>query len=534
MTMECDICRRTFDKKRQPLCTSCVAATLYTPRVEQAAALLGREKAHTHVEAVLRPGNDGIIAALPEDADYDAIENGVKSHSFERANIEKQATDTRIKNITAKAEQLRQQIEQYNAFTVKRNEDNAQRKTETAAERAKIQKQHVRAVEPLEAAIRKAGHRLNKVHGRTAEAREYICKAESTLSGLRKVKDRDGRSLYWLDGLPIPDLRDINGGNGRMGVGTFNTSDGSKQLAEPYEVISASLDNISRLVGLTCHYLSVRLPAEIILPHNDFPHAAILPIDSSYRVDDVRYPTSSSSQLLKSDASRPLQKDFSRPRLLQLDRPFPQLQKDDPKAAALFREGLVLLAYDIAWLCRSQGVDTETTFDDICEIGRNLYKLLPSDTVVTRPSLLRNLTSATNKTTTSAADTPDSQPRFGSHSHSSSRRSLAGHQGVALFGSGSSWDVSVHKLTDQLKSYLRREAQRAEWDIIDTQEWDEELEVERPVLVGGTRRSLDAKGPAMSVMTVKPSDDEALPRVTEAAKGNSGWMKVRGRGGETS
>ncbi|KAK5172323.1 uncharacterized protein LTR77_003961 [Saxophila tyrrhenica] len=520
--IECDICHRLLDKRRQPLCASCVQATLYTPRIEQAGALLSREKAHTHVEAILRPGNHGVIAALPEDADYDAIEVGVKSHSFERANVERQAAEARVNRITAKAEQLKQQIEQYKSSAARQKDENARRRDEITGERKKLEKQHFGAIDPVYTVIRKAEHRLNKIHGRTAEAREYICRAESSLAGLKKGKDRDGRSLYWLDGLPIPDLRDMNGSNGRMRLGSVNTTEGSKQPVESYQLISASLDNVCRLMGLCCHYLSVRLPAEIILPHNKFPHAAVLPIDSSYRANDVHYPTTSSSQQLQ-DSS------FSRPRILHLDRPFPQLQKEDPKAAALFREGVVLLAYNIAWLCRSQGVDVGTTFDDICEIGRNLYKLLPSENVGTkRPSLLRNITTATDKTTGSAPATADTQPKFGSHSHSSASHSLAGHEGHALFGPGSSWDVSIHRLTDQLKSYLRKEAQRAEWDIIDTKEWDEEQEADRAVFVGGARRQVDAnmKGPAMSVMTVKPSDDEDMPRAAEGGKGRAGWMKI--------
>jgi hypothetical protein len=532
--MECDICHHRFRDKRQPLCASCVQATLYGPRLEQATALLSHEKAHIQAEAVIRPGNHGVIAALPEDADYDAIENGVKSHGLERMKAEHLAAEARIKDITARSEELKLQIEQYKASASKQKEDSARKRKDVTTKRAEVQKQHGQAIEPVQLAGKKAKHRLNKTHSRTVEAREYICNVAASLSGLKRIKSRDNRSIFWLSGLPIPDLRDLNGTNTRIRLDVAPTSPEGKPLTEPHELISASLDNVCRFLGLCCHYLSIRLPAEVILPHGDFPHAAIMPVDSSYKSSKPRYPGSSSSRSTSPEASRLLLKtELSRPRLLQLDRPFPQLEKEDPKAAAFFREGVMLLAYDIAWLCRSQGHGTGTTFEDICEIGRNLYELMPRQDDKQKPALNHNSTAATNAADRTAIEAP-SPPRLGSHSHGSNVHSLAGYEGAMLFGQGSKWAVSIPRLTDQLKSYLRRESQRAEWDIIETTEWDEETEDDRPVFVGGARRSLEGKHPAMSVMTVKPSDDVDVDQDRAATgKGNNGWMKVRGRVGDT-
>lgn len=61
-------------------------------------------------------------------------------------------------------------------------------------------------------------------------------------------------------------------------------------------------------------------------------------------------------------------------------------------------------------------------------------------------------------------------------------------------------------------------------------EWDEERDDERAVLVGGKRRSLDKHGSAMSGMTVAPTDgvDEGAAKPKES----SGWMRVRTRAGD--
>ena len=524
--MDCDICDRKFNARRTPFCASCTRARLYSPRIEQAAALLGREKSHTHVEAVVRPGNDGVLAALPEDADWDAITAGISSHSLERTKAEKEATENRIRDVTEKAEQLRRQIDEYKAFAAKQKESIEHRRNNLSTQRAKVERQELQKLEPGQPAIRKAKHRLNKVHTRTAEAREYLCKEVSALSGLKKVKTADGKTQYWLSGVPLPQLKDLNGINGRIKI----ESEDLNCLAGPHEVISASMDNLCRFLGICCHYLSIQPPAEIILPHNDFPHAAIVPIGSSYKTNNPRYPGLGSNQPTPEASRIILRSDLSRPRLLQLDRPLPQLQKEDPKAAALFIEGVSLLAYNLTWLCRTQGFGSSISFEDVCDLGRNLHQLFPGRDNKSRPPLGRNFSSATARTERSTADVADTTLRIGSYSHGSSRHSLAGHEAEARF---SDFKLSVTKLTDQLKSYLRNETARAEWHIIEDTEWDEELEDERPVFVGGERRSLDTKGPAMSVMTVAPNDGNDEATTTATAKGKSGWTKVRGRIGET-
>ena len=194
----------------------------------------------------------------------------------------------------------------------------------------------------------------------------------------------------------------------------------------------------------------------------------------------------------------------------------------------------MLLAYDIAWLCRTQGVvDGTPSFDDICDIGRNLYAFAGKDI---RPALDRRTTATSNNT----ANEPTRNVQFGRYSHNSSKHSLAGHEGTAVFAPDA-WRVSMTTLTDRLKSYLRNEAGKAEWHIIDDTEWDDVLEHEQAVMIGGAsmmKPLSNAKGPAMSVMSVAPHDgaDDSSDAKSVAGKvkgkGSSGWTKLRGRGGD--
>ncbi|KAK4550019.1 hypothetical protein LTR36_002986 [Oleoguttula mirabilis] len=522
--MECGICSGAYNSRRKPICVSCIQATLYGPRIQQASALLDREKQHTHAEAVVRPGNDGVIASLPEDADWDAITAGVKKHSLARSREEQQAVDARVDDITNKAAELRREIEDYKAYVAKQKDVHATRRHEVAEERKQLEKHKQLVLDPVRSAIRKAHQRLEKVHHRTVDARALLCYEAASLSGLQRRKGEDGKSEYWLGGVAVPDLRALNG---KLQENTTVGSHGEdKTVPRPHEVATAAMDNVCRLVGNCCHYLSVRLPAEILLPHNDFPHAMVVPERASYKLKDVLYSGMSSSQSSSPAASRFVDRhgvSLPRPRPLHLDRPLPDLVKDDTKAFSLFIEGVMLLAWDVAWLCKSQGVDTINSFDDVCAIGRNLHQLLIGQEQP-RPPLNRNFSSATTRTDRSKGVTPVSAISLGFYSHGSAHHSLAGFEGLALLHG---WRLaSPARLVDKLKSYLLNEISGAEWDFLSDKEWDEERADELPVLVVGERGSGEQHGPAMSVMTVAPHDGADEERSEGKAKGSSGWMKL--------
>lgn len=526
--MECSICGRGFNKKRQPQCPRCIQISLYSPRIQQTVALLEREKQHTYAEAVLRPGNDGVIASLPQDADWDAITVWVKKFGWIKSREEQEIIEARICIITEQAAELRQQIDDYKDYVARQKTINAKRRQELTHESRELEKQRSRLLDPMRAALRKTYQRLEKVHARTTEARILLCQEAARLSGLKKCKSRDGRAQYWLSGVPIPDLRALNG------KVEFGTSESGEKLGQAHEVASAAMDNICRLLGNCCHYLSIRLPSEILLPTSNFPYAALLPERASYKMKDLQYPDVVSSRQSSPSASRLLDRkkaQSSRPRILHLHRPLHELFKEDTKAFGFYIEGVMLLAWDVAWLCRSQGIDTLNSFDDVCAIGKNLYQLFLSPDI-SRQVLDRkpSFTASRNerpKSTVSASDF-----RFGVFSHGSSHNSLVSHPGLLRM---EKWRLaSSARIVDKLKSYFQNEISGAEWDFISGGEWDEAEDHDRPVLVGGTLQTLvDKAETAMSVMTLKPSDDADGGMSGDGKrKGSSGWMKVRGRGDE--
>lgn len=526
--MECGICQKDASEQRRLVCVSCVQAEIYRPRVQQVQTRLSHEKSHTLVEAVLRPGNDGVLAALPEDADYDAITAGIATQSHRRAKVEREAVDLRIETITEKAEELRRQVEDHKRFITEQKQLHQQKRDGIATKRQELNKRKAKALEPVQAVIRRTNRQLEKIHAKTSTSRQFLCETVGVLCGLQHVKDRKGRSEYFLDGLPIPNLKDLNVLNGRLRGERLGRQTG-QPVVESHELISASLDNVCLFLAVCCYYLLIRLPAEIVLQDRDFPHAALMQREASYKAGELRYPGVGSSNTSPAE-SRALPADGERgkPRILQLHKPLLQLQKQDHKTYEKFIEGAMLLAYNVAWLCRAQGGLSHTpSFDDACDIGGNLYRLVNRDA---DPLPKRRAISTSKK----AELNPSSHTTLGQYSHASAWSSLAGHEGSTMFAPDV-WRVSVTTLTDRLKAYLRTEAARSEWHIIDDTEWDDVQEHEQAVMVGGAsmlRQPLNAKGPAMSIMTVLPHDGaEDATAAAGKGKGSSGWTKLRGRGG---
>jgi len=309
--------------------------------------------------------------------------------------------------------------------------------------------------------------------------------------------------------------------------------------------LTAALQNATRLLFLCAFYLAVRLPAEITLPDRDYPLATINTPLSSYYGHRVPFPGTGSALPAPSSptGSRNDLSSLSRPRPLFIGsddhkESVAQFAKKDPQAFNYFLEGISLLAFNIAWLSRSQGfVQGTETWEDISDIGRNLYQMLlaPAQSaatvrILTKRDLL-DRQRRSGSTSSPASETASTLPpgRLGSASHESDHSFLgaATTPNAALIRN---WRLDKYtKIADPLKKHLLTEMNNAEWELLDEQEWDDGGEkMDEAVFI--KTRSMDGKdyNDARSIMTANKTagieDDES-----GKGKGKSGWTKVKNR-----
>lgn len=316
--------------------------------------------------------------------------------------------------------------------------------------------------------------------------------------------------------------------------------------------LSAGLASLANLLVRVSGYLSVRLPAEITLPHDNYPLPTIFKVGDSYqaRPQDIPFPgtTVSASGYNSPSPSRTFQRPLPRPRLLWIDKKLSQLAKDDQAAFALFVEGCCLLAWNIAWLCRSQSSTVALeSWEDICAMGRNLYQLVVADPSKRKASR-RESAGRAGQSPAKNGKQPDSAAAdsgdffLGNLSHGTAHSFLGSAEGARYMRD---WRIkNPNELSSRVRSALLSDMQGAEWEMIDEQ--DERAE-EAPELIGTKAGSNDSGAGGkkkQTIMresnnnngTIRAGDTAADGRDSTSSqgrpKGVNGWTKVKSRSGE--
>lgn len=447
---------------------------MYGPRVEQLYSLLDKEKLHQTIKTVLQPPTQLRSSQFSSASQIVDLTEGARKIEIEAHRGHIRALDARVDAIKEQQVLLRQQI-------AEARKENAARKTEHAQRQQAVQvaksKSHVGRDSQLvqvQTDCKRLTHRLEKVQKHTVQGRQKLCSETAVLSGLRRKKGRmrngtTSSDTVSIGQMPIPDLRHLN-------------------TVHP-DLINASLAHTTRLLATTSHYLGIRLPAEVVPPHAGSPQPGIFSLHSSYRHNTGKL------------------------RQLAIPKPLPLLAKEDTPTYNLFMDGLVLLAYDIAWLSRTQGGTSITSWEDLCAIGNNMYHLFLGEQENVNPDNTTGI--------------QDIWPVLGNYSHANA--DVIKYQVSSLLNK---WSLPpLARIQDKVKSHLLTEMSGAEWEVLDEKEWEEERDDERAVLVGGAKWSLAAGAASrmgVSYMTAAQDGDDA-PNKEESGKG---WMKLKVRSGE--
>ncbi|KAI6366716.1 autophagy protein 14 [Pyricularia grisea] len=427
--MSCYICGRGHHAQRLPfLCPVDARNRLYEGRLAQAHTLIENDRIQQQTNTLIEqpPPTAAKASRSTPAARKVAIDDWASKHQ--------EATD-RTAEIIAQADRLKAEVEAAREEIRQRKKTLARRKADLAEATDGIEDKRKKQLDKVKDNIAATRADWDLVHESTASNRAFLCMEAARLYGLRRLKK--GSSVkYELGGAEIVDLHSLTG-------------------ASP-QAITISFSHIVHILNRACQYLAIRLPAEIILPHADYPRPAILSITSSYSYnhDDIPYPGSldQQSELNPLPQDEPFYQRLPRARPLFIDKPLPVLAKEDPAMYSLFIEGVALLAHDVAWACCSQGVPVGP--EDVLHVGRNLYNLLIGN------QLLRGV---------SSNDGGNSTPQMGRYSHGAVHSYLGGAEGsdfVRAFRL-----PNPIKLADRLKSKLSSDAPNPDWELLEDDAW---------------------------------------------------------------
>lgn len=515
--MQCDICFRPHGKELPFLCAVDVRNHLYPVRLEIARVLLEKDAISKDVDAeTLQPGT----------SDDKSLSNGTSVRSILDHNLaEKEAVEDRTLQIIAHADELREKIKQVRATRAAQKASVQRRKFELASAKNGFERPWQARIEEADKSTKRTKFKWNKQNDTIADARTYLCCEAAKLYGLRKVTiKRNGSWLeeYKIGGVNIMDLREMNSRSCiSCGIDKYLPNLDNTGLTPTH--ITTVLSHIAHILVLSTHYLALRLPAEITLPHRDYPLPTIFPIGTSYKTSNVPFPGSTPAHSSNNSPTASRHGDITpqhRPRPLFLDRPLPLLAKEDPSTYTAFLEGVTLLAYNIAWVCKSQGIPVgeNNTFEEVCAIGTNFFNLLIGTSPRPVPAQIPSSQAPSSKGSEVETKPEDNQRlTMGRFSHGTSHTFLGGAEGQEFIRS---WKLlSPIKVADRLKAQLLGEMTGAEWEILDQKAWEvEEGEEEGAVSLAPKEESLDAA----ALIGENVTDEERKP-------GTSGWTKVKPR-----
>ncbi|OBT70143.1 hypothetical protein VE03_00633 [Pseudogymnoascus sp. 23342-1-I1] len=549
--IHCDICFRPGSRKLPFLCATDARNQLYEPRLRHAEVLLQNDALSQEIAALTTEdptasSNDAQDTSTSTPASPPAERTPQQlALDLEHTLSERDASLSRTASIIRKADALRLSITHARASITARKAALEARQRALEKARNGLAARQQKVLDDHAKASKMSTYRWNHAHALTVQARAFLCYQAAELYGLQRVRPRGvggGVDEYMIGGIRIIDLRHMN------------TSSAS--------LISASLGHVAHLLVLVSRYLSVRLPAEITLPHADYPLPTIFSVASSYMDMPVPFPgtrpttpSPSASRLLathgRARTPPPLNLNLPRPRPLFVRTTLPRLAKEDQAAYTTFVEATALLAYDVAWLCKSQGVDIGVVagvgkekgvpFEDMTAIGRNLYNLLVGGRAAPAAP------SAAGVPTVASGDSGSDGLGLGRYSHGARHSSLVGKMGEELVRGFRV--MGPVKMADRLRRDLLAEVVGAGWEMVEGEEEGEVGEVregrgdeERGGEDGGSGSKAgssrdgegegmgEARGPGLlgeSFASLERSP-EASTRA-DAKRVSNGWMKLKAR-----
>ncbi|EGX92732.1 hypothetical protein CCM_04105 [Cordyceps militaris CM01] len=458
--MSCYVCLRSHDAQKLPfLCPVDARNHIYSDRIKNAQLLVENESLRSQINTLI----DGA----------EAVDAAAAAQTL---------ADDSTRQIRDSADKVRRQIRDAKEEIRQRKAAISARRSMLATASQGVSDRRLKDQRDVEKSTQMFNFRWSQSAEDMAGTRAFLCREAVKLYGLKRTrKGTSGRYEYLLGRLPIVDLRDME--------------------SQAPEAISTSLAHTSHILMLIAHYLAVRLPAEITLPHRDYPRPTIFNLAGSYHQGRVSFPgTPGTTTILNETDSEHL----PTPRPLFLDKPLRQFAKENSAAFSFFLEGVTLLAYNIAWLCCSQGVSIgdKSSFDDICNMGKSLYSLFASSCLQGPP--FTNSTNDDSKTPTTKDEAAPSW--IGRYSHGTTFYALAGADGTELVRTFKL--PSPIKLADKLKKKILGETSNPDWELLDDDAW----RVDDATGVG------NGNGNELPAIALEPPRTES-----------KGWMKVKSR-----
>ncbi|KAL8928723.1 MAG: hypothetical protein Q9172_000786 [Xanthocarpia lactea] len=503
--MHCKICQRPYNTALSFNCPTCARDVLYQTRASIAHTLLEQEAASSQLEQYLTDSQT--IPTKPPTSNTSKSQSTSLFLNPGSITLRREAVRHQTQLTLHRAEQLRLEASKVRDEIARRKAKNQERRNGIITARKEMARRETVDVSRLEKNV--AG-----IHNREA----------ANLYGLKKYSNSVAASAsdtYLIGGLPIYNLKDLN------------------------TIVTTVTSSLAHLVHLVSHYLALRLPAEVILPHRDCPSPTILAPASSYITKSTPYPRATSETLSSNDSSaiggmvRASRKRVSSS--LYTKKRLSTTAKEDPQIYTAVIEGITLLAWNVAWLCKTQGSDVgANSWEEICDVGKNLWNLFAAEQAGSKSLIdVHNRTTKQDGRPESVLRAsqqnvePSPKVLFGEYSHGTVHSNLSTASGSKVMLGWRLQDPT--RVIERVKQMLLSDRTGAGWEILEGKEWESQSMIAHqatsPAVVDASTVVVDTKSDTEQISQdagLEPND-LATEDAQEKARGTSGWTKLKSR-----
>lgn len=205
--MDCFTCKKLSEKEDGLICVACTRNAINPLRIELTKVLLQKEELAKKVEHIIDPDNN---PAPDEDTKRLAVL--LRERHLRKIEAEQeQAEEERVRELLA--------IKQQELADLKARRDNlkshnSQRKNDLAKTKKEILGAKKQQLKEMAEKAAQEKLKAEALHNKTIEAKATLCREVASLKRLRhgkkKLKDGTIKELYFVSGLVLPDLRQIN------------------------------------------------------------------------------------------------------------------------------------------------------------------------------------------------------------------------------------------------------------------------------------------------------------------------------------
>lgn len=211
--MICHICSRAPNSRLPFYCPTCARNHLYQLRVENARILLEKESVGQQIEDAVVHGASQEESTEPDKA-TGLQDDASRRWALQVANTRQAESDTRTKALNERIKALKTEIKNKQTEVSERKAVLSRRQSDAESAKYQLAEREAATLAGIQNNTKRTDHLWHSLHSKTAEARIFLCREAASLYGLRqKTLEKDGcpKEIYIIGGMPILDLREMNG-----------------------------------------------------------------------------------------------------------------------------------------------------------------------------------------------------------------------------------------------------------------------------------------------------------------------------------